>query len=753
MKILMCAMALDIGGAETHVLELSRSLKNMGHDVTVASNGGVYVDELEACGIAHVKAPLHTKAPCKVIRSLLALRKLIKKEKFDIVHAHARIPAFVCGLLQKSLHFRFVTTAHWVFDVNAVWRKIAYWGEKTVAVSEDIKQYLIDSYGVYSDNVSVTINGVDMEKFSPKTPSDEAARELGLPDKRKTIVYVSRMDTDRSLVARHLAEISPRLRERYPELQVVIVGGGDDFEHVNSLAESANSAVGGKFVHMTGARTDINSLVALGDVFVGVSRAALEAMSASKPVIVAGNEGYIGRPEGNMLEVAVATNFCCRGCRMATPERLFDDLCALLDLPREDLEQIGERNRTIIKENYSADRMAKDCLAVYESLLPFDYKKESDVILSGYYGFGNMGDDSLLLSIAKQLRELKRDIRITALTRSPKKSQLKYGVRCINRLNIPAIHREMKRSKLLISGGGSLLQNNTSEKSLNYYIAIIKMAKRAGLPVMVYSNGIGPIYGDGSVAKVKKVLEEVDLISLREPSSLEFLQSIGLNPERGITVTCDPAMTVKPIDTGRLAYLEDRLGIDRKQFKYYAISVREFENLKTGGKLSGAEFSERISCSMAKIYDRLGLLPLVVSIQNTVDTEISRLVCEKFEEKSGKRAVFVEGLSSRELTALLCHMEFVIGMRLHMLIYSTNACTPAIGIAYDPKISAFLEYSGQGEPINMGDFTADDIVSRAVETVEHRDELCRNIRIRRDELSELARYDAECAVGFISGSF
>ena len=749
MKILMCAMALDIGGAETHVLELSRALCNLGHDVTVASNGGVFVAELEACGIRHVKIPLHTKAPGQVIKSYFALKKLIKKEKFDIVHAHARIPAFVCGLLCPVLNFRFVTTAHWVFDVNALWRKIAFWGEKTVAVSEDIKQYLVDSYGVYSDNISVTINGVDMEKFSPETPSDSVARELGLPEKRKTIVYVSRMDTDRSLVARQLCEIAPALKKKHPDLQVVVVGGGDDFEHVSALAKKANEASGEKFVHATGGRTDINNLVALGDLFVGVSRAALEAMSASKPVIVAGNEGYIGRPEGDMYDVAVATNFCCRGCDASSPERLLSDVSALLDLPDSELAEIGERNRAIIKENYSAERMARDCLAVYESLRPYEFKHENDVILSGYYGFGNMGDDSLLLSIAAQLRAIDPDVRITALTRDPKRSQLKYGVRCVNRLNVFAIRREMKRAKLLISGGGSLLQNNTSEKSLNYYIAIIKMAKRAGLPVMVYSNGIGPVYGDRSVEKVKKVLSEVDLISLREPSSLEFLRKIGLKTDREIAVTADPALTVKPIDDSRLAYLEDKLGIDTKANKYYALSVREYENLKTGGEMSKTEFTRRIASAMNEIHSRLGLLPIVVSVQNVVDLEISRAVCREFEKVSGQKAVLAQGLSSRELTALLSKTEFAVGMRLHMLIYATNACVPAIGIAYDPKISAFLEYSGHDEPLDMSSFTPEDILTRVERTVAERTKLCERIRIRQCELSELARFDAQCAMEFV----
>lgn len=750
MKILMCAMALDIGGAETHVLELSRALCSMGHSVTVASNGGAYVRELEACGIKHVRIPLHTKAPSRVIKSYFALKKLIKKEKFDIVHAHARIPAFVCGLLHPVLHFRFVTTAHWVFDVNALWKRIAYWGEKTVAVSEDIKQYLIDSYGVFSDNISVTINGVDMVKFSPDTPSSSVAQELGLPEKRKTIVYVSRMDTDRSLVARQLCEIAPALKEKHPDLQIVVVGGGNDLDYVKSLAEKANEKIKyEKFVHTTGARTDINNLVALGDVFVGVSRAALEAMSASKPVIVAGNEGYIGRPEGDMYDTAVATNFCCRGCETSTPERLLSDLGDLLALPENELSAIGEKNREIIRENYSASRMATDCLAVYESLRPFEYKKENDVIISGYYGFGNMGDDSLLTSIAAQLRQIDPEIRITALTKDPKKSQIKYGVRCINRLNVFAVRREMKRSKLLISGGGSLLQNNTSEKSLNYYIAVIRLAKRLGLPVMVYSNGIGPIYGERSVAKVKKVLEEVDLISLREPSSFEFLQEIGLRAKKEIKVTADPALTVLPIDAARLSYIENRLGIDTKTKKYYALSVREYENLKTGGELSKTEFVRRIAAAMSEIYGRTGLLPLVVSVQNIVDDEISSAVCLQFEKLSGQKAILVQGLSARELTALLSHMEFAAGMRLHMLIYATNARIPAIGIAYDPKIRAFLEYSGHEKPIDIGNFTAQDIVLRAEHTLACRRELCEKIGFRQRELSDLALFDARSAIKFI----
>ena len=90
-KILMVTMGLDIGGAETHIVELSKQLKTMGHDVAVVSNGGVYVDEITAAGIRHHSAPLNRRSLGCMLRSLAALRRIIREEKPDVVHAHARI--------------------------------------------------------------------------------------------------------------------------------------------------------------------------------------------------------------------------------------------------------------------------------------------------------------------------------------------------------------------------------------------------------------------------------------------------------------------------------------------------------------------------------------------------------------------------------------------------------------------------------------------------------------------------------------
>jgi UDP-N-acetylglucosamine:LPS N-acetylglucosamine transferase len=105
LKILMTTMSLGIGGAETHIVELAGELKKRGMDVAVVSSGGVFVQDIEKEGIRHYAAPLARRKFFDMLRSLFILRRIIKTEKPDVVHAHARIPAFLCGLLHKTMRF------------------------------------------------------------------------------------------------------------------------------------------------------------------------------------------------------------------------------------------------------------------------------------------------------------------------------------------------------------------------------------------------------------------------------------------------------------------------------------------------------------------------------------------------------------------------------------------------------------------------------------------------------------------------
>lgn len=375
MKILLATMSMDIGGAETHILELAKELKRRNNDVIVMSNGGKYVQELTGYGIEHIWAPLHNKKPNSIIKSYKIIKKTIIERNIELVHSHTRISSYICGLLKKKINFPFVTTAHWTFKVTPLLKTITNWGENVVAVSEDIKQYLINNYKIESENIFVTVNGIDTEKFSKEIKYSDIEEELKLNTSSRRIVYISRMDESRALVARQLINIAKELNENIENLEIVIVGGGNVFEELKEKAEAINKEINKKLIIMTGSRTDINKFATSGEIFIGVSRAALEAMACEKPTIVAGNEGYIGIFNEEKLEKGIETNFCCRNLEMSTEELLTKDIISLMSNPKEEKEKMGQYNREVVKKYYSVSKMTDDCMKAYEKTLK-KYKKQ-----------------------------------------------------------------------------------------------------------------------------------------------------------------------------------------------------------------------------------------------------------------------------------------------------------------------------------------------------------------------------------------
>jgi glycosyltransferase involved in cell wall biosynthesis len=247
-------MQLDIGGAETHVVDLARYLTELGYRVLVASNGGCYVERLTSFGVPHYQVPLHDSKPDLLWRSVMALRRIVRDEQVDLIHAHARIPAFVTAVMGRPKHTHFITTAHYNF--KGLWY-LSQWGERTIAVSEDIREYVISYFRVPRERTVVIPNGVDTELFSPAPGNPDG---VAGPEREVTrIVMVSRMDGVLANVAVSLISACDQICKRWP-LQLTIVGGGDNLGVVSARADDFNKSRGRTAVSMLGARTDIDHL-------------------------------------------------------------------------------------------------------------------------------------------------------------------------------------------------------------------------------------------------------------------------------------------------------------------------------------------------------------------------------------------------------------------------------------------------------------------------------------------------------------
>ena len=756
MRVLMATKQLDIGGAETHIVELSKALVRCGIEVFVASKGGAYVKELEDAGIKHFEVALNNKKLGSLISAYKELERIILDYKIDVVHAHARIPGFLCGLLQKKHGFRFVTTAHWVFNTRFPFNLLTNWGDRSLAVSDDIKKYLVDNYGCDPENIRVTINGVDMEKFSENADFSDIAKEFSFGKDRTRIVYVSRMDVDRSYAAHKLIEAIPDLYEKIPNLEVVIVGGGNDFDKIKEEAEAMNKKIGSRVVIITGGRTDINKFVASGDVFVGVSRAALEAMACRKPAIIAGNEGYIGIFDEDKLQISIDTNFCCRGCEMTTTQQLRDDLLAVLAPEKTEYRKhLGDVSLDTVKKYYSVETMANDAVKMYVSIikdskinevdtseladiekyLPHgNCKRNIDVMISGYYGFHNSGDDSILSSIISNLRKKCPNISITVLSKNPQETAKIHGVDAIDRFNIFRIAKALKRTKLLISGGGSLLQDVTSSASLYYYLTVMRLAKSRGAKVMLYANGIGPISKKRNIRCVKKVINKTDMVTLREKNSRDEIQGI-LEENIPVFVTADP---VYALENGNGRLVDEairRSGISDKE-EFFIIALREW-------KYSDKEIETVIAKFADVVSRKYGIIPLVVPMQDIYDKEISERIAKKI---SGRYGLLECGLPPQTMIGVVGKAKFVVGMRLHTLIYAVKNAVPAIALDYDPKVASVMESAGQKFSMKVEQVNTEKLCSLADEIMEKRDEICEQLSEKSRQYNVLAEKNIDMAI-------
>jgi polysaccharide pyruvyl transferase CsaB len=653
LKILMLTDKLSIGGAETHILTLVRGLSAVGHSVTVVSSGGA----LEAL-VAHKKINVSTHSP-KLFFSFFELLAFARREKFDIIHSHARLPSLLGSMVAKILNIPFVTTVHARFKLSPFRRAFSRWGIRSVAVSEDLSAYLSRRYSISGENITVIENGLDFSSFKPVSRESSA----------HGILFLSRLDHDCSLCAELLCSISPRLCERYPDITITIGGGGEHLEYIRSLAKKANSSLNKEVVQVVGEVCDASSFLSKGSIFVGVSRAALEAVASGLPVIIAGNEGFSGHLNRKNFSSALSANLCARGEDMPTADKLFCSLCALLDsYPSERDEAYSLRD--IAKERLDisifCDRYEKfyyDSIALYRRKL----SKKAQTLLFGYYGYSNLGDDALLrASILRAEREFGEGV--AAFTHAPKKASRIFLIPCFSRLSPFSLFYRISRCKRLIFGGGTLFQDITSRRSLLFYIIVLRLALFLKKDVLLYANGIGNIKSPRLSSWLYRSLSRCSYIGVRDSLSLSSLRkNLSQRALENLHFEKDLAHILIPSSPSKADYLL-RSAFSSLPPNFFIVCPRAIS------RFSKFELSLAIRDQIKK-----GLVPLFIPCSPN-DLYISLELLSKFG------GAILQDLSYSDLLSILPYSSFLISMRYHPLVASKILSIPSLALGDDPKL-------------------------------------------------------------------
>ncbi|WP_248929400.1 polysaccharide pyruvyl transferase CsaB [Paenibacillus hamazuiensis] len=305
--------------------------------------------------------------------------------------------------------------------------------------------------------------------------------------------------------------------------------------------------------------------------------------------------------------------------------------------------------------------------------------------LSGYYGFDNSGDEAVLQSILLALEEQGRahDLQFdpVVLSIDPAKTSRAYGVRAVHRMKPGAVFGALREADGLISGGGSLLQDETSSKTIPYYLAVLKLAQWLGKPTFVYSQGIGPVHRKMFYPWIRGTFRKCKYISVRDAESAELLRETGLSGD-SIHVVPDPVMGLKLRDGAEPPARADA-GSAGTRLPVIGVSVRFWNPDRT--ELDA--LAEALTHMLDSQPMELRFLPFHLPSDEVASRHVIQRMGDKYKQQI---TVIPDAFHPQDMLAEVSRCDLLIGMRLHSLIYAAGQYVPMIGISYDPKIDQFL---------------------------------------------------------------
>ena len=713
MKVIHLISGGDSGGAKTHVLSLLQNLNKTITAQLVCFRDGPFAEEARSMGI-----PTEIMGGNNIPRLRQKLTDYIKAGGYEVIHCHGSRANMVGSLLRSSTGLPVVSTVHSDYKLDYMGRPLSRltfgtinaWAlrhlDYRIGVSDAMVDLLI-SRGFAPDRFYAIYNGIDFTPAPPQGDRLPYLRGLGADVDEDSVVVgiAARLNPvkDMSTLVRGFAAGYQKCKR----LRLVIAGDGEERDKLASLAKELGVErqvtfagwISGGMDRFYSA-LDINALTSLSETFPYALTEGARFHLATVATAVGGIPYLIDTDVNGFL------------FQPGDWAALGEHLAALGNDDRL-RRQMGEKLYEKASTQFSIQKTVDTQLHIYEEIIRRHARPKNvrdGVVICGAYGRGNAGDDAILEAILQEMRGIDPDMPVTVISKDPKSTCLTYRVRSVSRMNIPAWRGAMKRAKLYINGGGSLIQDVTSRRSLWFYLHNIQSAKRSGCQVQMYGCGIGPVTRENHRKLAAEVLNRsVDAITLREPDSLDELRAMGVTqPE--ILLTADPALTLRRASDDETDSVLLRAGIP-PHGRYICFALRQWK---------GFEGKAPLFAKAAKYaYETYGLTPVFAAVEKHQDPIAARQAAagldipHYFLDDAGGAGTIIGALS---------RMELVVAMRLHALIFAAGQGIPLAGVVYDPKVSAFLRYIGQELFTDLDALTEENLremINRAAAQASH----------------------------------
>lgn len=696
MKIIHMISGGDVGGAKTHVLSLLAGLNRTETVHLICFMEGSFAAEARQLGI-----PTTVIEDSNLGRTRKRILAMIRHDGYQVIHCHGARANLMGMLVRKRAGVPVISTVHSDYRLDYLGRHLAaltYGNINRIAlrrfdawigVSAGMTKLLI-SRNFDPQRIFTLYNGVDFSSDRPVQPRDAYLQSIGLQHDENSVIFgiAARISPVKDMTT--LIRAFAAAARQCPNIRLAIAGEGEQEAEIRSLAAElcppGTVCFAGwvqdidSFYHAL----DVNLLTSLSETFPYALTEGARMRCATIASEVGGVPYLIDDGTNGLLFPA------------QDADKLTQHMVFLAQHP-EQRRAMGEALYQKAKRDFSLDAMLARQKSIYETIIRRAARPRGlrdGALICGAYGKGNSGDNAILCAIVEQLHHIDPDLPITALSRDPMEARLCAGINAVYTFNILKIGRLMRRTKLYISGGGTLMQDVTSTRSLLYYLYSIRQAAKNGCRVMLYGCGVGPINRPRNQVRAARVLDRyADVISVRDRYSLDMVHELGITkPE--IHLNADPALLIDPPETDELRSYLRRSGIEEGK-RYLMLAVRPWKDFDT----RIAAFAS--ACEYA--YREYGLTPLLYAMEPARDVSAVQAVAEKLRCPHLTLSAVENGA---ENLALVRRMSLVVSMRLHTLIFACGQGVPIVGIVYDPKVSGFLDYLGQDLYLPLSEVTA-----------------------------------------------
>lgn len=350
----------------------------------------------------------------------------------------------------------------------------------------------------------------------------------------------------------------------------------------------------------------------------------------------------------------------------------------------------------------------------------------ANLVIAGYFGCGNMGDDAILVGFAHGLHTGGfNNTEITVMSGAPEETFRYYGYRSIPRMDSKAYDAALEKADALVFPGGSIFQDVTSVRSVAYYSGLISKAKKAGKKVLLVGQGVGPLNSFFGKKMAAKAFNQADLIVVRDPISKNTLQSLGVKTP--IKVGADSAFLL-PDKINE----DESLSFNIGDMRSVGVSPRPFGKDK--------KFVIELFGELCRLLFQAKMMPVLIEMDKSQD---GPLITEIEKQQGGKIPDLRKQQTPMQIQGRIARMDGMIAMRLHAGILATTVGVPPLMINYDPKVAAFSKMLDIGGALPIDNITPQRVFEAFMQVQKDHDRLVKVMQRKREELRREAMFNIQ----------